>query len=303
MANSLTLAEKYLKILDAKLQKGSTTSILEASNEMTRGFDEAGTIQLMSMIVTGLGNYTREGGASSFPDGGITTTWTPYTITHDRAQSFNVDAVNDQESMNMVFVNAVKEFMDQWVIPEIDATRYATIASLATNTKEEVLTDSTIVDAIDLAVETLDDANMPSEGRVMWVNNETYKFLKNNDKVVRNVSVEGTGTNAINRNIEMFDGMQIIKVPQTRFYTEIDLEDGTGDVWGYSKTAATGKNINFIIGHPTYISAITRHVAPRIFPAAVNQESDSDKFQYRIYHDTIIPVNKRNSVYVSHADA
>lgn len=302
MANSLTLAEKYLKILDAKMVKDSTTSILEASNEMTKGFDEAGTIKIMSMIVKGLGNYTKDGGSSSFPAGGITTTWESYTIDNDRAQSFTVDAVDDEESMNMVFVNAVKLFMDEWVIPEIDATRYATMASLAGTSVEETKDETTILLSLDTATQTLDEENVPSDGRVLFVNNEYYKYLKNNNKITRNVSVEGDGAKTINRNIEMFDDMKIIKVPQSRFYTAIDLEDGTGDVWGYSK-GALGRNINFIMAHPSYTTAITRHVTPRVFPARINQDSDGDKFQYRIYHDTIVPVNKRKSIYVSYATA
>jgi hypothetical protein len=294
MGNAITLAQNYAKIQDSLYKKASLTANLEVRDEFTQNFDDAGTVQIMNIVTTGLGNYDR---ATGFPTGSTTVTWVPYTIDNDRGQTFEVDAMDDAEAKKMVFVETVKEFMKQHVIPEIDATRFATMAALGDNTVAADLTSSTTVEAIDAATVIMDDDEVPSEGRTLYITSTGYKNIKQSDSYVRNVDI-GTGSEkSLNRNFGEFDGMKVVKVPQSRFYSEIDLEDGTGDVWGYTKTAATGRNINFQIVHDTSVKAITRHAKVRIFGADTNQDKDADKYQTRIYHDLIVPANKTKGIY------
>lgn len=299
MANAITLAQNYAKIQDSLYKKASLTANLEVRDEFTQNFDDAGTVQIMNIVTTGLGNYDR---ATGFPTGSTTVTWVPYTIDNDRGQTFEVDAMDDAEAKKMVFVETVKEFMKQHVIPEIDATRFATMAALGETAVAADLTSSTTVEAIDTATVVMDDDEVPSDGRTLYCTSSVYKNIKQSDSFVRNFDVDGSG-NKIDRRFAEFDGMKVIKVPQSRFYSEIDLEDGTGDVWGYTKTATTGRNINFQIVHDTSVKAITRHAKVRIFGADTNQDKDADKYQTRIYHDLIVPANKTKGIYTHNATA
>jgi hypothetical protein len=90
--------------------------------------------------------------------------------------------------------------------------------------------------------------------------------------------------------------LRIVKVPIGRFYTQITLDDGSGG-GGYAKTAVTGADINFQIVHVEAAKAITRHAKVRIFGADVNQGGDADRYDYRLYHDLIVPANKTNGIY------
>jgi hypothetical protein len=294
MANSIALREEWAKELDSEFKDGAYTSGMEANNLIVRGFDEAGTVQYLDMDLDGLGDYDR---ATGFPTGDIVTTWKTHTIAEDRAQSFQVDNMDNAESADMVFGNISMEFQKQHVIPEVDAYRFAQLASKAGTSVEADLTLSTAVQAYDTAVEVMDDAEVPQEGRVMFVSNEMYKFMKQSDLITRDMSVQNNN-GTVDRGIERLDdGTPVVRIPRGRFYDSITLNDGTGDAWGYVKTATTGRDLNFILVHVPSIMAITRHVAIRTFTPEVNQTADAYKYQLRLYHDLLVNDNKVNAIY------
>ena len=135
----------------------------------------------------------------------------------------------------------------------------------------------------------MDDANVPVEGRIMYVSNETYKLIKQSDNFVRNLS-QGE---SINKNFETYDGMKVIKVPKTRFYSAITLTAaGAG---GY---ANNGTEINFMIVHPSAVVPAVKINQPRVFDRNENQTADAYKFDLRIYHDLFVLDNKVDGIYV-----
>ncbi len=289
MPNSLTLSQEFTTLLDLKFKKSAITSFLEVNDQFVRGFDGSATVQLMNISTDGLGDYNR---ATGFPDGDVTTTWEPYTIDFDRAKSFQIDVMDNEESRNNVFIETSREFMRLQVIPEVDATRFARMASLGTTTtNEDFTTGDDIITAIDRDVLVLDDAEVPSENRVMFVSNTVFSLLKNASKITRNFEVDSSGDKVINRNFWMFDDMPVIKVPAGRFSTAVTLGAN-----GFTKT---GTDINYMIVQTNVVKAITRHVKVRVFTNDTNQDADAFKYQYRLYHDLIISNNETDGVITS----
>ena len=93
--------------------------------------------------------------------------------------------------------------------------------------------------------------------------------------------------------------MDVVMVPQTRFYTDITLNAGaTVDAGGYSKTVETGKEINFMIIHPTSVLQVVKHDSLKVFPPDENQTTDGWLIQYRIYHDAFVYANKLDGIYL-----
>ena len=87
-------------------------------------------------------------------------------------------------------------------------------------------------------------------------------------------------------------------VPQTRFYKGVTLDDGkTVDAGGYAKTVSTGKDINFMIIHPSSVIQVVKHDALKVFTPDENQTTDGWLVQYRIYHDAFVLANKLAGVY------
>jgi len=293
MANVISLAEKYTGILDQYYKDVAKSSVLELNQSFTREFDSAGSIKLLELALHGAGDYDR---GTGFPAGSINSAWRAYTISEDRGVSFNIDAMDSEEGMLMI-AEVAKTFMRDFMIPEVDAFRFARIAAktpvgqiIAAN-----LTTATALGAIDTAMQVLADNEVSPERSVMFMSNTVMNLIKNSDKITRNLTVTDNNGN-VSRVPTSIEGIPIITVPANRFVSAIDLNAGGVAGWGYAP-AAGSKAINFQLVSLDAASAITRHAKTRLFSADVNQSADADKFDYRMYHDLICPQRKLTGLY------
>lgn len=160
-------------------------------------------------------------------------------------------------------------------------------------TNETISTPAAAIAAIDLATASMDDNEVPYEGRILFVNPTFYRYLKGG--IERRVM---NGENNIDYNVEYYNDMRIISVPSKRFNTAVTLNAATttADAGGYT---ATGKTINFMIVDPDAVMGVVKHRIPNIFSPAVNQEADGWKLNYRIYHDIWVKKNKAKGIYLN----
>ena len=179
---------------------------------------------------------------------------------------------------------------------EIDAYRFAKYATSAGTTVSADITVGTTdcPSLIDNAEETLGDAEVPREGRLLFVSEKFYNGIK--QKITRYLANE----NGVNREVEMFNGMPVIRVPSDRFQTAVTLYDGS-EHFGYIPTVG-GYKINFMIIHPTAIAQVVKHAVPRIWLPSENINADAYKFDYRIYHDCWVLDNKTMGIYLHKAN-
>lgn len=98
---------------------------------------------------------------------------------------------------------------------------------------------------------------------------------------------------------------KIIKVPQTRFYTSIDLMSGKDDetAGGYKKTDVTGADINFMVIHKSAVLQYPKHTVNKIISPEENQEMDAWKFFFRAYGLADAYENKAKGIYLHHKTA
>ena len=184
---------------------------------------------------------------------------------------------------------------------EIDAYRISKYASAVgvSGTSADITVGTTDVPGlIDAAESQMNDDEVPTEGRVLLIGETAYKGLK--AKITRYLANE----NGVQRNIEMYDDMPVIRFPKTRFNAGIVLKDGHSvgqEEGGYTIPANTSYPINFMIVHPSAVRQLAKHVVPRIFSPEVNQKADAWKFDYRIYHDAWVLSQKVKGIYVHKA--
>lgn len=297
--NSIALAEKYVPVMDEIYKAAAKTSILESAGNRVQ-FLGANKVNLFTTQLEGLGDYSRNAG---FVTGSVTAGWEPYTLAIDRGRSFMVDSMDNEETLGMAFGTLVGEFMRTKVIPEMDAYRFAKIAGTSgiSSANADIVVGTTDVPGLIQTAETkMGDDEVPEEGRILFISETAYAALKG--KINRYVM---NGENGIQTAIESYDGMRVIRVPKSRFNTKIALLDGVSSgetAGGYSvPTDGTSYPINFMIVHPSAIIQATKHVVPRIFSPAVNQSADAWKFDYRVYHDIFVEVNKVAGVYLHRA--
>lgn len=288
-----------MPILDEVYKASSKTSILDTANERVR-FIGSDTVNLYTMSLDGLGNYSRNAG---FVTGSVTGGWEPYKLTQDRGRSFMVDVMDNDETMGMAFGTLAGEFIRTQVTPEIDAYRFAKYAGtsgISSGTPADITVGTTDVPTMIQEAETImGDDEVPEEGRILFISETAYAGLK--DKITRYVQ---NGERGIETAIDYYDGMRVIKVPKGRFNTGITLNDGlsAGETkGGFTVPASTSYPINFMIIHPSAVVQIAKHVVPRIFSPEVNQSADAWKFDYRIYHDAFVENNKVAGIYLHRA--
>lgn len=292
MANNITLAEKFLPILDGIYKKESLTARLLGANANIR-FDGANKVSVFETAMDGFGDYSRQNG---FPVGSLTAGWEAYTLTKDRGVSIQVDALDNEETLGMAFGTLAGEFMRTKEIPELDAYRFAKFASATgvSGASADITVGTTDCPAlIDTAEEIMGDDEVPVDGRLLYVSEKFYNGIK--QKITRMLVNE----NGVNREIEVFNGMEVIRVPKTRFNTAITLNDGSSK-FGYEVTAG-GYAINFMIIHPSAVRPLVKHEVPRIWTPSQNINADAYKFDIRCYHDAFVLKNKVKGIYVHKA--
>ena len=293
VANSIGLASEYLPLLDEVYKAESKTAILDTVQDRVRWSDEYHTFYLFETDMVGLGNYSRNDG---FVRGDVTAQWRAYEPQWDRGRQFLVDRINNAESMGMAFGTLAGEFMRTKVVPETDAVRFATYsknAADAMKTAESIETATAAISAIDTGTEKLDNAEVPYEGRILFVNPGMYRLIKNG--ITRMVMNDERN---INYNVEFYNDMRVITVPSGRFNTAVTLaeptaHDGAG---GYT---ATGSTINFMIVHPTAVMQAVKLANPRIFSPDVVQEAQAWMYDFRQYHGAWVKHQKTNGIYVN----
>jgi len=297
MANAIALIQKYLPELDKVYRWAAKTAVLDAPSAMVRETSEANVVKIAKMALQGLGEYSRNTG---YVQGDATITWQTHTFSQDRGRKFLVDTMDDQETANISFGMLAGEFMREYVVRELDAYRMATYATLAggTPTAADLTTGAAVLAAIDVATAAMDNAEVPEEGRLLFIENTQYSLLKQAATIERRIGQGNDRT--FNRNFNTFDEMRVIKMPQSRFYSAITQYDGSTagqEAGGYIKNASTGKDLNFMIVHPSAVMQITKHAVSKVISPQDNQTSDGYMYFYRRYHDAFVLDNKVNGIY------
>ena len=282
--NAIQTITKYIPLLDQVYAVASCSAILDTPNALVRETADAKTVLIAETSMSGLGDYSR---ADGFQTGDLSLTWKSYTFEHDRGRSFHIDAMDDAETMGLAFGSLASEFIRVKVTPEIDAVRFAKYATNAGETVAATLTNKTTVSAIATAEVAMEEKEVALNNCVLFMTPTAYGYVKDDtDHFQRTL----TPSENPNRNFGSFDEMPIVKVPQTRFYTEVTLGDG------YAK-AEGAKDINFMIVDRASVVQLIKHGKVRVFDPDTNQSADAYKVDYRIYHDAWVLNNKKNGIY------
>ena len=288
MPNTIALAKNYTSILDEVYCNASVTADLTSDNTMVRAGANANEIIYPQISVSGLGDYSRNSG---YTEGSVNLEWKTAKFNYDRGTKISVDVMDNEESRDIAFTMAGAELMRTKVAPEADAFVFATLAGTAGISKA---TPATYADATEFlaalieAKNKMDEDEVPEEGRILYATPTLMNGV---------MALDTTKSREI---LNSFTVKK--KVPQSRFYTAIDLLDGKspGEEAGHYKKATDGKNINFMIVHKPAVIKFDKHTASDIIPASANPDADADISKYRKYGIVDVYQNKVAGIYLSH---
>lgn len=285
MANNIEKFKKYVPLLDEVYKQTALTSVLDSDAELAQAGANANEIIIPKIDMDGLGAYDRNSG---YTNGDATLTNETVRFNYERGRMFSIDSMDNEETAGLAYGKLAGEFIRTKVAPEGDAFRFAKYSEKAGTKKEEALANGkAVVDALRTAVTAMDEAEVSYENRFLFIT-PTLKGM-----------IEDLDTTKSREVLAKFAG--IVEVPQTRFYTAIDLLSGkdSENKGGYKKSE-NGKELNFLIVEKSAILQYNKHIAPKVVSPEQNQNADAWKFGYRKYGLADVYENKTAGVYVSH---
>lgn len=289
MANSITLFKKYIDKLDEVYQLASLTSDLDGDSSLVQAGANTNEIIVPKISMDGLADYSRNGG---YVEGSVTLTNETVKFNYDRGRSFSVDAMDNEETVGLAFGKLSSEFLRTKVVPEMDAFRFATYAGTAGISKVSAgatLTDGAAVLAALLeAQNTMDEDEVPDTERYLYITPTLYN------------SIYALDTTKSKEVLNSFAKIQ--KVSQSRFYTAIELKDGTteGEEAGHFTKATAAQDINFMVIHKPAVLQYPKHIVNKVITPEANQKSDGWLFFYRAYGLADLYENKLAGIYLHH---
>ena len=286
MANNIALAKKYVDLLDEVYRVNALTSILDSDMSLSRAGANTNEIVIPKISMDGLADYSRNSG---YVSGDVALSWETVKFNYERGRMFTVDVMDDEETQNVAFGRLAGEVMRIRVVPEIEAFRLGEdvgTAGISTAAGADLADGLAGLSAITAGMSKMDEDEVPQEGRILFITPTLARM------------VEALDTNKSREVLAGFS--QIIRVPQSRFYTAIDLYDGTtnGETAGGYVKNANAKNINFMIIEKSALLQYTKHAVPKIISPEANQDADAYKYGYRNYGLADVYENKVCGIYL-----
>ncbi|MBR6523459.1 MAG: hypothetical protein IKT39_02470 [Clostridia bacterium] len=284
MANAIELFKKYIALLDEVYKQASKTAILDGDSSLVQAGANTNEIVVPKLSMDGLADYSRNDG---YVKGDVELTMETVKFNYDRGRKFTVDAMDNEETAGLAFGKLSSEFIRTRVVPEMDAFRFATYAGIEGISKATgTLADGNAVLAALVAAQSkMDDDEVPEENRILFITPTNYNAVQ---------AVDTTKSKEV-----LASFAKIEKVPQSRFYTAIELKDGTtsGEETGGFVKAEGASDINFMVVHKPALLQYPKHTVNKIITPEANQESDGYMFFYRAYGLAEVYENKLAGVY------
>ena len=284
---SIALFTKYLNQVDFLYSETSKSAILDGNNaivSMSKGCNE---MKFPKITVDGLSDYSRTTG---YEAGDVSVEFESKKPNYDRGIKFNIDEMDDEETDGIMLGNTLGLLEKDKVSPEIDAFRFATYASasgISTVAPADLTTGEAVLNALVTATAQMDNDSVEMNDRVLFITPSLLIAAEN---------VDTTKSKAI---LSRFSS--IVQVPQSRFYTAIDLKSKTTDgATGYAK-ASGAKNINFMIISKSAVIQFTKHVFNKPLSPDNNPDGDGWVIRYRKYGIAEVYDNKKKGIYLHKA--
>lgn len=286
MPNTIALSKNYVAMLDEVYRLASKSAILRSDMTLARAGANANEIVIPKLSMDGLADYSRNSG---YVKGDVSFTWETVAFNYDRGRMFTVDSMDNEETVELAFGKLSAEFIRTKVVPEGDAFTFATLAGITgiSTVDAAALADgSAVLAAILVAITKMDEDEVPAENRHLFITPTLLNSVKALDTTKSREALAGFAS--------------IEPVPQSRFYTAIDLKDGTtaGEEAGHYAKASGAKDINFMVVHKPAVLMFDKHIANDVITPEANQTSDGYLQKYRKYGLVDAYENKVAGIYL-----
>ena len=273
---AINLVTKFHPYVDEMFKKESKKALVT-----NQDFDWTGahTVKVYKISTGSMNDYDRAGTGSGTTGSrygsveSLDATTEEFTLKKDRSFTFAIDKLDaDETAQQLAGASALARQQREVVIPEVDAYVYGVMAAGAGSKPDAVaLTADNIYDEITKATNTLDNAEVPDENRVIIVSPDVYRIMKKSKDIVMETDID---TQLRKQGVvSNLDGAAVIKVPATRL----------------------PKNCGFLMCHPCATVAPTKLEDYKIHqdPPGIS----GSLVEGRICYDAFVLENKKMAIY------
>ena len=223
----------YQKALDTVFVHESKTDILReyapaAYATIEPDFNRAGVIKLPKGSSGGLANYKavnqstpaadyvhyQTTGGDGYKRNDAKLEFEEFNLQCNRGVEFQIDRVEGKKIDDLLLTYVVSQFPRESVVPEVDAFRFAYLASRANLSYGNLVTETPTADGgeqdiftlLSNALAKLYDMGVSEEKQIIFVNSEVHNLLVNSAKLTRYLGVSVIDYGGIKVNIETFLG-------------------------------------------------------------------------------------------------
>lgn len=289
--NTLTYATQLQALLDSRAVAGLTSGWMDANAGQVK-YTGGNKVRMPQMEVTGLKDYDRDTG---YPEGSVTVAWADYEMTMDRGTSFQLDAMDVDETNFVATATSVAgQFQKEKVVPEIDAYRYSKLYALlkkAGKNKEYTPEAKTVYDALMDDIAAVRDVVGDEVPLMVSIRQSVLAMLEKHDKFTRTINLADFEAGVIKTKIKQIDNNFLRPVPSSRMKSAYVFADGKtdGQKDGGFKADTDAVDINWIIMPQNAPIAVTKQDKMKIFDPDTYQKADAWYIGYRRYHEVWLP--------------
>lgn len=304
--NTVNYAQVFNRVLDEKFYIMPRTSWMENTTpgiEWNMGKE----IQVPILTMDGLG--TMQGYKA--PDGDLTLAYETKTLEYYRGRNFAIGRYDiDMTNLALTVSNALKVFLRQHVVPEVDKIRISRLSQAAFNYGGTCLhaqatsgiTADNILGLLLDDIAAVQDQIGEDEQLYIQISTTLKNTLQQSSQITRYLNVKDFSIRSATMRLEAINDQYLIGTPSAYMKSVFQLNDGvtSGQTVGGVSFSNLGPGINWIIAARPAADAVARPYISKVIDPDVNQDGEYWKIMFSIYHGVWTYNNKSEGLLVNY---
>lgn len=303
MANSINYAAIFNRILDEKFYILPRTMWMEDTNPgiVWQGGKE---VKIPQLSTDGLGTMS----GYRAPQGDLTLGWETKVLQWYRGRNFSIGRYDvDETNFALNVGNALRVFLNEKVIPEIDALRIGQVAQAAISygrIKAQAAASITTANILGLLLADIADVQDKigeTEQLYIQISTGLKSLLEQSTQITRYLNVKDFAVRSATLRLEALNDQYLIGTPSAYMHSVYQLNDGAtdGQTVGGVTFANLGPNVNWIIAARPAIDAIARPQINKVIDPDLNQDGEYWKVMFSVYHGLWTMDSKKDGLLVN----
>ena len=303
MANSINYAAVFNRILDEKFYILPRTMWMENTNPgiVWEGGKE---VKIPMLGMDGLGNMN----GYKAPQGDLSLEWETKQLQWYRGRNFSIGRYDvDETNFALTVGNALRVFLNEHVIPEVDSLRIAMAAQGAIAYGQTVvqassgITTANILGLLLADIAAVQDKIGENEQLYIQISTGLKSLLEQSTQITRYLNVKDFTIRSAVLQLNALNDQYLIGTPSKYMHSIFGLNDGAtaGQTVGGVTFADLGPNINWLIAARPAVDGIARPQVTKVIDPDTNQEGEFWKVMFSIYHGLWIMENKGDGLLVN----